>query len=124
MIQDFRDAVIKICHIYDWDANGEVDLFYLGDVMYALGMNITKEVCVGLGQTSEEGEKFAKYGEIVEKVISAKVRSVVVTNQGDIYVTIRHSEPVNMQRMDIRPLIKPEIVLEIEDEFCCDSEYN
>ena len=86
--QDFRVAIIKICHIYDWDANGEVDLFYLGDVMYALGMNITKEVCVGLGQTSEEGEKFAKYGEIVEKVISAKVRSVVVTNQGDIYVTI------------------------------------
>jgi hypothetical protein len=148
MIQDFRDAVIKICHIYDWDGNGEVDLFFLGDVMYALGMNITKKVCVGLGQTGEEGKKFAKYGEIVEKVISAKVgpdssgaystraenskkmlcidqtRSVVVTNQGDIYVTIRQSETVNMQRMDIRPLINPETVFEVEDEFCCDLEYN
>merc|ERR1712179_180185 len=50
------DAVKKICDIYDWDGKGELDLFYLGDVMYALGMNTTKKVCVGLGQTDEEGK--------------------------------------------------------------------
>merc|ERR1719357_536578 len=66
------DAVKKICDIYDWDGKGELDLFYLGDVMYALGMNTTKKVCVGLGQTDEEGKKFAKFDDIVEKVNAAK----------------------------------------------------
>ena len=66
------EAVIKICDIYDWDGKGELDLFYLGDVMYALGMNTTKKVCVGLGQTDEEGKKFAKFDEIVKKVGEAK----------------------------------------------------
>ena len=37
-------AVKKICDIYDWDGKGELDLFFLGDVMYALGMNTTKKV--------------------------------------------------------------------------------
>merc|ERR1711988_2101665 len=45
--------------------------FFLGDVMYALGLNITKKVCVGLGQTDEEGKKFAKYDDVVEKVKAA-----------------------------------------------------
>ena len=66
------DAKVKyICDIYDWDGKGEIDLFFLGDVMYALGLNITKKVCVGLGQTDEEGKKFAKYDDVVEKVKAA-----------------------------------------------------
>merc|ERR1712061_11384 len=67
----YADAVKKICDIYDWDGKGELDLFYLGDVMYALGMNTTKKVCVGLGQTDEEGKKFAKFDDIVAKVQAA-----------------------------------------------------
>merc|ERR1712106_163895 len=55
------DAVIKVCDIYDWDGKGELDMFYFGDIMYALGMNTTKKVRVGLGQTDEEGKKFAKF---------------------------------------------------------------
>merc|ERR1712189_168422 len=66
------EAVKKICDIYDWDGKGELDLFFLGDVMYALGMNTTKKVCVGLGQTDEEGKKFAKFDDIVAKVNEAK----------------------------------------------------
>jgi len=66
------EAVLKVCDIYDWDGKGELDLFFLGDVMYALGMNTTKKVCVGLGQTDEEGKKFAKFDEIVAKVNEAK----------------------------------------------------
>ena len=65
-------AIIKVCDIYDWDGKGEIDLFFLGDVMYALGMNTTKKVCVGLGQTDEEGKKFAKFDDVVEKVNAAK----------------------------------------------------
>jgi len=66
------DAVKKICDIYDWDGKGELDLFFLGDIMYAMGYNTTKKVCVGLGQTDEEGKKFAKFDEIVAKVNEAK----------------------------------------------------
>jgi hypothetical protein len=40
----FSTAVKKICDIYDWDGKGELDMFFLGDVMYALGMNTTKKV--------------------------------------------------------------------------------
>merc|ERR1711972_821181 len=66
------EAVKKICDIYDWDGKGELDLYFLGDVMYALGMNTTKKVCVGLGQVDEEGKKFAKFDDIVSKVNEAK----------------------------------------------------
>merc|ERR1711928_140141 len=65
------DAIKAICDIYDWDGKGELDLFFLGDVMYALGMNTTKKVCVGLGQVDEEGKKFAKFDDIVSKVQEA-----------------------------------------------------
>ena len=59
------EACKKICDIYDWDGKGELDLFFLGDVMYAMGFNTTKKVCVGLGQTDEEGKKFAKFDDVV-----------------------------------------------------------
>merc|ERR1712076_305942 len=65
------DTVKKICDIYDWDGKGELDLFYLGDIMYAMGYNTTKKVCVGLGQTDEEGKKFAKLDDVVSKVEEA-----------------------------------------------------
>jgi len=65
------DAVVKVCDIYDWDGKGELDMFFFGDIMYALGMNTTKKVCVGLGQTDEEGKKFCKFDEVVEKVKAA-----------------------------------------------------
>merc|ERR1712062_265681 len=66
------EAEVKyICDIYDWDGKGEIDLFFLGDVMYALGLNITKKACVAQGQTDEEGKKFAKYDDVVEKVKAA-----------------------------------------------------
>ena len=56
------EAVIKICNIYDRDGKGKLDLFYLGDVLYALGINTTKKICDELGQTDEEGKKmFAKF---------------------------------------------------------------
>merc|ERR1712018_1126526 len=49
------EAKVKyICDIYDWDGKGEIDLFFLGDVMYALGLNITKKACVAQGQTDEK----------------------------------------------------------------------
>ena len=64
----FLAAIKKVCDIYDWDGKGELDLYYLGDVMYALGFNTTKKVCVANGQVDEEGKKFAKFDDVVAKV--------------------------------------------------------
>merc|ERR1712044_11578 len=65
------DAIKKICDIYDWDGKGELDMFFLGDIVYALGFNITKKIMVGLGQTDEEGKKFAKFDDVVKLVLEA-----------------------------------------------------
>lgn len=62
------DKIKKICDIYDWDGKGELDMFFFGDVIYALGFNITKKICVGLGQVDERDKKFCKYDEVVKKV--------------------------------------------------------
>jgi len=43
-------AIKRICDIYDWDGKGELDMVFFGDVIYALGLNITKKICKGLGE--------------------------------------------------------------------------
>merc|ERR1712051_89301 len=50
------DEIKKICDIYDWDGKGELDMYYFGDVMYAMGMNIMKSVCIKYGQTNDTGK--------------------------------------------------------------------
>ena len=44
IIDLFFAAILKICDIYDWDGKGELDMFFLGDVIYACGLNTTKKV--------------------------------------------------------------------------------
>jgi len=65
------DAIKKICDIYDWHGKGQLDLFYLGDIMYALGFNITKKICMANGQQEEEAKKFASFDEVVTMVNAA-----------------------------------------------------
>jgi len=65
------DDIKKICDIYDWDGKGELDMFFLGDIVYALGFNITKKIMVGLGQTDERDKKFAKFDDVVKLVTEA-----------------------------------------------------
>merc|ERR1712203_607479 len=65
------DAIKKICEIYDWHGKGQLDLFYLGDIMYALGFNITKKICTQNGQQEEEDKKFASFDEVVTMVNAA-----------------------------------------------------
>jgi len=60
--------VKKICDIYDWDGKGELDMYYFGDIMYAMGLNIMKSVCVKHGQTNDTGKKFCKFDEVVKLV--------------------------------------------------------
>jgi len=65
------DAIKKVCEIYDWDGKGQLDMIYLMDVVYALGYNVTKKVCVGLGQQEEEKKKYASYDDVVKLVNEA-----------------------------------------------------
>jgi len=62
------DDIKKICDIYDWHGKGQLDLFYLGDIVYALGFNITKKICMANGQQEEEGKKNASFDEVVNLV--------------------------------------------------------
>merc|ERR1711994_946131 len=65
------DDIKKICEIYDWHGKGQLDLFYLGDIMYALGFNITKKICMANGQQEEEEKKFASFDDVVTMVNAA-----------------------------------------------------
>merc|ERR1711994_1045038 len=65
------DDIKKICEIYDWHGKGQPDLFYLGDIMYALGFNITKKICMANGQQEEEEKKFASFDDVVTMVNAA-----------------------------------------------------
>jgi len=65
------DAVKKVCEVYDWDGKGQLDMIYLMDVVYACGFNVTKKVCVGLGQQEEEKKKYASFDDVVKLVNEA-----------------------------------------------------
>ena len=65
------DSIKKICDIYDWDGKGELDMYYFMDIFYALGLNITKKVCVKFGQMDNYEKKYAKFDEVVKLVQEA-----------------------------------------------------
>ena len=70
-------AIKKICEIYDWHGKGTLDLFYLGDIVYALGFNITKKICMANGQQEEQEKKMANFNEVV-----AMVQAICKTPEG------------------------------------------
>ena len=59
------DAAKKVMAIYDWNAKGELDMYYFMDIVYALGFNITKKACVQFGQQEYEEKKYVKFDEVV-----------------------------------------------------------
>ena len=40
-------------------------MYYFMDMFYALGMNITKKVCVKYGQTDDVEKKYCKFDEVI-----------------------------------------------------------
>merc|ERR1712079_966799 len=60
------DEVKRICDIYDWHGKGVLDMYYFMDIFYAMGMNLTKKVCVKYGQTDDVEKKFLPFDEVVE----------------------------------------------------------
>jgi myosin light chain 6 len=81
------DEVKKICAIYDWDGKGQLDMFYFGDIFYALGMNIMKKVCVKFGQVDVDGKKFCSYDEVV-KLMNEAVKEPEHTGNYHDYVEL------------------------------------
>jgi myosin light chain 6 len=62
------EKIKAICDVYDWHGKGELDMYYFGDIMYAMGMNITKKVCMAHGQKDDYEKKFCKFDEVVKLV--------------------------------------------------------
>merc|ERR1712203_46797 len=60
------EEVKRICDIYDWHGKGVLDMYYFMDIFYAMGMNLTKKVCVKYGQTDDVEKKFLPFDEVVE----------------------------------------------------------
>ena len=61
-----EEKIVKVCDIYS-EVMG-VSLLILGDIFYALGLNIDKKVCTQLGQVEKEGRFFVQHTEIINKV--------------------------------------------------------
>ena len=57
-------------------------MYYFMDIFYAIGMNITKKACVKHGQTDDTGKKFAKFGEVIEKM---KLAAAEPDNSGNYH---------------------------------------
>merc|ERR1711884_628974 len=73
------DEVKKICAIYDWDAKGEIDMYYF--------MDIIKKTTVKFGQTDDFGKKFCKYDEVV-KLMQEAVKEPDSTGNYHDYVEL------------------------------------
>ena len=77
------EAKVKyICDIYDWDGKGEIDLFFLGDVMYALGLNITKKVS---GQ-SEQSIQALSQSELRSQALNQSKLSIQALSQSELSI--------------------------------------
>ena len=53
----------------------QIDLFFPGDVINALGLNTTKKVYFGHVQADEEEKKCSKFDDVDEKINAAKTTS-------------------------------------------------
>ena len=64
-------AKIKhVCSIYDLRQNGLLDLFYVPDVLYALGMEPSRNICERIGQSGNEGERYISH-DLATRIILA-----------------------------------------------------
>jgi len=62
------NEIKSICAVYDWHGKGELDMYYFGDIMYAMGMNLMKSVCVKYGQQDDTEKKFCKFDEVIKLI--------------------------------------------------------
>ena len=65
-----QETIIKeLLEIYDLQSNNHVDVFFVPDILYALGKTPTKiEIETEFGQTEKEGIKFVSKGTAHRKI--------------------------------------------------------
>ena len=65
-----QETIIKeLLQIYDLQSNNHVDVFFVPDILYALGKTPTKiEIETEFGQTEKEGIKFVSKGTAHRKI--------------------------------------------------------
>ena len=64
--------VKRIFEAFDPEKTGTIDLFFLGEIIYAYGIRTTNDICLRLGQVKTEGKSFAEFDEVLEKVNAVK----------------------------------------------------
>ena len=65
-----QESIIKeLLDIYDLQSNNHVDVFFVADILYALGKTPTKtEIETEFGRTEKEGIKFVSKGTAHRKI--------------------------------------------------------
>merc|ERR1711890_41030 len=96
--------VKRICDIYDWDGKGELDMYYFGDIMYAMGLNIMKSVCVKHGQTNDTGKKFCKFDDVV-KLVGDAVKEPNNSGNYQDYIEFLNLLGDEMPKEDVQKLL-------------------
>ena len=67
------DALVKrIFEAFDPEKTGTIDLFFLGEIIYAYGISTNNDICFRLGQVKTEGKSFAEFDAVLEKVNAVK----------------------------------------------------
>merc|ERR1711892_125506 len=58
------DAIDFAFDVYDFKGDGEVDAFYVGDLMRACNINPTLKTIAAIGGTTEKGQKILSKDEV------------------------------------------------------------
>ena len=94
-----QNSIIKeLLDIYDLHSNNHVDVFFVADILYALGKTPTKiEIETQFGRTEKEGVKFVSK-ETAHRKISKILRSREIKLKGSQRSNNDRSKSVNVNK--------------------------
>ena len=93
-----QETIIKeLLDIYDLQSNNHVDVFFVPDILYALGKTPTKiEIETEFGQTEKEGIKFVSKGTAHRKISKIlRLRKIRLKNSQESNDNQSKAENVN-----------------------------
>ena len=93
-----QETIIKeLLEIYDLQSNNHVDVFFVPDILYALGKTPTKiEIETEFGQTEKEGIKFVSKGTAHRKISKIlRLRKIKLKNSQESNDNQSKAENVN-----------------------------
>ena len=93
-----QETIIKeLLEIYDLQSNNHVDVFFVPDILYALGKTPTKiEIETEFGQTKKEGTKYVSKGTAHRKISKIlRLRKIRLKNSQESNDNQSKAENVN-----------------------------